>query len=314
MNRLNPIFIHGLNLSKPFLGRLVPLVLVSVTLQTLVCSAGGPPFPRKPKNAESTKLEGAFRFTPGTPLYKDPMLGELYLEGPARSGGTYFRMRIMGRTHRTRNIEMRSYEGRAWQKGNLLELRARRCYLYERKDWEERLAPKERWACDHLVFRFRSRDNFAGRDQLKGVPGPYTIYSNWLGQMELTPLPYPEPGQAPPVHAEVPGGIEIVNEKEVPPEKREKGPIYFGGQIAETTRDGRVVVWGYRADRRMENGMELTVLDKNYTKIGTLLIESRPGDILLCAWKGKAPAETEIVPGLLAYNVKGPARPSGLFD
>ena len=100
-------------------------------------------------------------------------------------------MRTLGQ-NKNGAIRERSYEGLAYRiNKNLMELRADRCYLFGKQDWEDRLVPLERWDCDHLFFTYRSKSNFKKREVLKAVKTKRTIYANWFSPTDLIPMPLP---------------------------------------------------------------------------------------------------------------------------
>ena len=246
------------------------------------CTAGGPPFRDAPAG-ETANVSGTYYFSPPRALYGRDMLGEVVFERDRRrTDRVYFDLRILGRNN-VGSIKMRSYRGRVRRLGDFIELRSKRCYIFGKRDLEDRLAPLERWDCDHLFFRFQSPDGFASRSVLKGATSERTRHSQWLGKFDLSPLPRPG----------------ALTEK-----------TYFAGQFFGAPLKGnRPVLWGSRAGERLRNGMELTVLTKSGT--GRLVVHSRPGDFLVTEWKGSPPGDAGH--GTIAFTNKKPTIP-GIFD
>ncbi len=217
---------------------------------------------------------GRFAFDPPAALFGSGFLGEVVLEPSARDArSTYFILRLVGRT-RNQAIQMRQYEGRAFLRGELLELRGERCYLFGKRSLETKLVPQERWDCDHLIFSFRSPNGFRARAVLFGLATPRSRYSDWLGRFDLVPLPAPDGA---PLSREVQRGRDA----------------FFAGRVFEVLPKGEVVVWGHRAGYLLKPGQVLTA-----TKLGggptcQLRVKSHPEHFLI----------TELLPGCARLTV-----------
>ena len=243
------------------------------------CSVSGPPSRDAPKSTEAFPIEsGYYRFAPGVQFSDGPQLGEVYFSRTKSRENPrgLFLMRVLGRD-RKGAIRVRQYEGEALRFGSRAELRAERCYLFGKREWDDRMSPLKRWECDHLVFVFESPSDFTRIETLQPVlDHPRTEYSDWFAASPLVPMPGNETG--------APGRS-----------------VFFAGQIFPTEAgeilpdDATVVVWGYDAGRLLRDGQVLEVYGhQNNTGesgaadanpiIGKLKIISRPGDFLLCRW------------------------------
>lgn len=253
------------------------------------CSAGGPPFRDDPP-APGAPFGGRFAFDPPVRLHAGGTLGEVILEPAARNPEfTAFRLRIVGIAW-DRTIRMRSYEGRAVLRDGALELRTDRCYLFGKREWEARMVPQERWACEHLIFSFLSPNGFQKRAPLQSRSAERTRYGDWLGPLTLAPLPLAD--NAP-----------LLRE----PDKT-RDP-YFAGRIFELLPNGRIVVWGYRAGYLMKKGQVLLVTEPDGKPAGRLRIVSHPGDFLIAEPIDKGPTFRR---GQIAYTMTWP-KSEGLF-
>ena len=310
--------------SNPFLFSQMhrpPLILAALFLG-VACSAGGPPYPAAAADKEAAQksltaaesegrelsiIEGYYRFAPAVSLFGDPQLGEVFLRRTrGRIVKWIFYMRILGRDSEG-SIRIRQYEGDAvLTASNQVELRSERCYLFGKKNWDDRLAPIQRWTCDHLYFLYESDSNFARREMLRPVNGPRQDGVEWFQATPLEPLPLNSAGNS------------------------EDGP-HFAGQIFPLTAEesaslpdnADIVVWGYNAGRLLRNGQVLRVQvrprhygtnisvqdsSRNQSAVldgGELRIVSRPGDFILCRWLRRPPAgfagtgQTGGVPGIV---------------
>ncbi|MEQ9367182.1 MAG: hypothetical protein RIF32_23315 [Leptospirales bacterium] len=282
------------------------LIVFSSVAAAGACSVSGPPFRAAPvgERALPSILEkGYYRFTPTVSFFDGPQLGEVYFSrtrSPENSRGL-FHMRILGRDLKGA-IRVRQYEGETHRFGERIELRAQRCYLFGKRDWDDRLTPLSRWECDHLVFAFSSASSFERVDTLHPVPDyERDEFSDWFQARKLSPMPGSADEFTTPVRT-------AQNQK----------PIFFAGQIFPTPPgetlpdDATVVVWGFNAGRVLRDGQILQVrgtrraplnqndsaspaaisarpYDQSFT--GRLKIISRPGDFLLCQWL-PAPGES----------------------
>ena len=256
------------------------LVLLISFSGLITCSAKGPAFPNAPKAEGAMSLEGRYRFPLKVNFFYKSMLGELFLE---RSSGqkkkTYFTMRSFGLT-RSKAIRLRSYEGLAHRIApDLMELRTNRCYLYGKDDWESRLAPMQRWDCDHLFFTYRSPSKFRKRERLMPIQSKRTRYSNWFKPTPLEPIPLRVRGV----------GV--------------RKPVFFAGQIIhleESPKSKLVIVWGNAGHDLLRNNQILTAQDDGGRVVGKLKVLSRPGDFIVCRWQGKYNPKASIVYALKA--------------
>lgn len=265
-------------------------------------SAEGPPFPDAPQG-ELAPHPGPYRFDAAREFFDAGQLGEVYLEQTrGREPETLFTLRIYGRERPVRNsgevanparagdIRVRQYEGRAafLPERRRLELRSERCYLFGKAAWTDRLAPLQRWDCDHLVFAFTSANDFAARGKLAPVAGERTQHTDWFAPTTLHPLPSAS-SQAPHFAGQIyegplrmqtdaralraPGGW-----SRVPTPEEEALP---GGADA--------VVLGYGGARRLRDGNVLDALAADGRPAGRLEVIERPGDFILCRWISRVP-------------------------
>ncbi len=193
----------------------------------------------------------------------------------------------MGRTQ-TNSVEIRTYEGYAYRRGDNLELWSRNCFLYKKKDWEAETVPVKSWRCDHLIFAFQSPSNFRKREALLKVSKKITSHSDWLDFGKL--------------YAALPGNDESSRLNTF------KNPFYFTGQVIPLEEDpNTVVVWSYRAYKLVRDGDMLQTLDERGLAGPKLKVISRIGDFILC--------ESNKVKGniKLAYLNKSPRRASSFF-
>ena len=257
------------------------LVICGVLLSALACSAKGPPsIPPAPEQLRPFTLEGVYFFKPGAELYRSGLRGEVVLKtSRKRPEAGYFKMRIVGRK-RSGAIRMRSDRGRAYMRTDgRLELFAKHCFEYGKRDWEDRLAPLRSWTCDHLVYQFTT-DELAGQGVLRGIKEPRNERlegGKFLGRFDLVRLP-------------------------------RRIPAVFSGQVLGQTLTGQTVVWGFEAGKKVRDGTPLRLLDGYGRQIGGLTVKSRPGDFLLCDPVGGA-----VEAGRVAYTTQKIRRP-GFFD
>ncbi len=223
---------------------------------------------------------GSYSFTPPLPIIRGIPHGEVIFEpdiDPLKP--THFRMRVFGR-NKNNDIRVRSYEGIAVRIAGDLELRCQRCYIFGKRDWEDRMVPIERWECAHLYFYFGRVDDGNGTLLWTSTQHERSRYADWYGQIVLHPLP----------------DNPLLEE------------IAFAGQIVGVLNDGRVIIWGYKADKRLRNGQILRAVDKDGRRVGSLVVDSRPGDFVLAKWEGP-PA-----PQALAAWSSDRVRGIGAFD
>lgn len=279
-----------------FLRYLGPALLPALLIFQSGCSAGGPPF-RDAPTGEAAGINGVYGFSLPLRFYRRLTLGELFLETPDRQPRrTHFNLRFAG-IDRTDSLRVRSYQGRAYRLGGFLELRSARCYIYGKRDWEERLVPLERWDCPHLFFQFESRDHFAPGGSFVGVGGDRTIYSDWLGKFNPVALPHPLPRTG------------DGNGREYRRRDFSRGD-YFIGRLIHDFGDGRLVVWGHEAGRMTVVDQKLAVLDERGDIAAEITVVSRPGDFLVAQKKPGGPA---LSPGMQVFTRRH-RRPGGLFD
>lgn len=257
-------------------------VLIPVVLS---CSVSGPPFRTAPDGEQVlpvTLESGYYRFVPKVSFFDGPQLGEVYFsqsKSREKSKGLFY-LRILGRD-RKGAIRVRQYEGHVARFGNQIELRSQRCYLFGKREWDDRMTPLKRWECDHLVFVFESATDFTRVETLEPVPDhPRHEFSEWFEANPLQPMPAP---------------IQTADATDRA-RKQKSRPIYFAGQIfpvpaGEILPDSAtVVVWGFNAGRVLRDGQTLEVhstpdsAEPGNAFIGKLKIISRPGDFLLCSW------------------------------
>ncbi len=236
---------------------LLPIFLL---LMALYCSAKGPPFADQ-SGGQALNLEGRYRFTPNLRFFSRHQRGELVLEkGRGKKKKSYFFLRIFG-LNREGALRLRSYEGLAYRNGQRAELRAKRCYLYGKRDWEARLVPLERWDCEHLFFVYYSASDFTKREILLPQEAAESRYSDWFRAAPLIPMP---------------AGFPKLKQK-----------IFFAGQIIEPQERAQpnlAVVWGYKAGRLLRKGQILKAQNEEGRQVGKLKVLSRPGDFIICRW------------------------------
>ncbi len=195
-------------------------------------------------------------------------------------------MRILGRQP-DGSLRLRQYEGEVHRLGARAELRSKRCYVFGKDQFEDRLTPLERWDCEHLYFVYESPSAFARRDTLAPIATERTIYADWFAPAPLEPLP-------------------TVGEFADRP--------HFAGQIAPLRpqespgENADAVVWGYDAARRLRNGNILEALDEHGAVVGRLRVVARPGDFILCKW-----IEGDREAGVIAYTRRSQISADGLF-
>jgi hypothetical protein len=248
-----------------------PLAL-TWTLSVVACSASGPPFRDAPTGELSPIESGYYRFDPAPQFFDDPLLGEVYFSRTRsrENPQSLFHMRMLGRD-RKNAIRVRQYEGEVWRFGGRIELRARRCYLFGKREWDDKLTPLSRWECDHLIFTYESPSEFTRPDVLRPIAdSPRGEFTEWFQATPLHPMPSP-------------AGAESLSDRR----------IFFAGQIFPLPAgellpaEAQVVVWGYQGGRLLRDGQTLTVQDAQGQVQGRLKVVSRPGDFLLCQWLSK---------------------------
>ena len=250
---------------------------------SLGCSAGGPPFRDAPPGKASA-LEGAYYFQVPHALHCKVRFGEVFLERSLDGRRNYFYLRVFG-ISRTGSLRIRSYQGRARRLGDILELRTRRCYIFGKRDWMEKTAPLERWACDHLIFRFQGPDNPKKRTVLRQAPWKprdRTRFTRWFGRFDLHPMP--RPGQA---------------------------PAHFAGRIVHVYPDGKFIIWGKFADRKLKDGLRLKLLSPAGKHAGEGLVRKRVGDFIFAS--PPAGGFSRATRGGFATLARRPTAP-GIFD
>ena len=260
-------------------------------LQAAACSAGGPPFRADPP-APAAPFGGRFSFDLPVSVYASAQLGEVVLEPSTRDPDfTAFHLRFVGRT-RDRSIRMRSYEGRAVVRGDTLELRSERCYLFGKRELEARLVPQERWDCHHLIFSFRSSDGFRRRLTLTAHPTSAGRYADWLGHFDLVPLPLAD-------------GVPLTRRVD------RSRDAYFAGRVFETLPSGQVVVWGYRAGYLLKRGDILEAAGKAGAGVAGLRVISHPGSFLITE-PNRRSSNAGVKPGQIFFTNRWP-KVEGLF-
>ncbi len=297
--------------------------VLALLMSAAGCSVSGPPFRDAPvgERALPAGLDRSFyRFRPKLAFFDGPQLGEVYFSS-ARSKENprgLFHLRVLGRD-RKGAIRVRQYEGEVHRFEERIELRSERCYLFGKREWDDRMTPLKRWECDHLVFAFESPSNFARTERLypvvDSVRGEFT---EWFQATPLEPMPASEA---------------IGDAADSDSQTR---PIFFAGQIYPIPRgeslpdDAGVVVWGFQAGRLLRDGQILKVRGRSQGGAdftADLKIISRPGDFLLCRWvRPPFPNNGNDVrgekAGLTSGNVRGVAytrdsllnQGGGLFD
>ncbi|MCR9144737.1 MAG: hypothetical protein NXI24_21035 [bacterium] len=293
--RFNSFFPHSR--SRISIRILTGTALLAIAVMAGACSVSGPPFRDAPTGETALPAileQGYYRFQPAISFFDGPQVGEVYFSSTRSRENSrgLFHLRILGRDLKGA-VRVRQYEGETHRFGERIELRAQRCYLFGKREWDDRLAPLKRWECDHLVFTFSSASNFERVGVLHPVPDHERgEFSDWFRSEKLSPMPdraLESGGQA---------GA-----------KPKQAPIFFAGQIFPIAPgeilpdDATVVVWGYRAGRVLRDGQILQVRGtrrsqqsdsanaaprraRSYNQefTGRLKIISRPGDFLLCKW------------------------------
>lgn len=223
------------------------------------CTPSGPPFP--PANAPKVPdavTAVVYMIHADIQFYRSSQVSELIFEPCSRE--SCFRMRFAG-VNPSGSIRVRSYEGRAYWKEPVVELRPDRCYEYAKRSFEDRLTPVEGWDCEHLVFQFHTVENPGGPGLLVSRPGETTVHSDWMGTIQAVPLP----------------------------------PAHFAGQIL-TTQGGRTIVFGANAGKKLKDKQILEALEIEPAPLGKSQIQNRragslevlerPGDFIITSWKG----------------------------
>ncbi|MDH5655501.1 MAG: hypothetical protein OEZ34_06305, partial [Spirochaetia bacterium] len=171
----------------PVSGMISILILSTVFFQN--CSQSkkksppaGPPFPDLPAGTETLK-EGRYIFKPRVVFYRRAQAGEMYVKESSSRPHSRFYLNIAG-IDRGGNFRLRTYTGRVHKTENKIDFRSEECFLFGKKNIEERLAPMESWDCDHLIFAFEQKEG-----HLKGIRTESTKHSNWAGHFELKAIP-----------------------------------------------------------------------------------------------------------------------------
>ncbi len=261
-------------------------LLIAGSLAGPACAAGGPPFRDAPAG-EALPQSLVYRFKPTLPFYGPGQLGEVVFENTnQRTPRTLFYLRILGR-QTDGSLRLRQYEGEVHRSGARAELRSKRCYVFGKNQFEDRLVPLERWDCEHLHFVYESPSAFARRDVLVPINTERTVYADWFAPAPLEPLV-------------------VAGEYADQP--------YFAGQLAplrprETPGENAdAVVWGYEAARKLRNGNILEVAREDGRVVGRLRVISRPGDFILCKW-----IEGDRGAGVIAFTQRSQIPAGGLF-
>ena len=246
--------------------RLTPIFLLFLT----ACSAAGPPYPDAPEGEKLEESIGPYWFSPTIGFFRHAQRGEVIFED-SRQGHARFRLRWIGLSG-AGEIRMRSYRGTAHALADRIELRAKRCYIYGRTQWAAEWKPLERWDCDHLFFQFEP--GIQGRlTMLSPGRSERTEHSQFLQTFDLSPLPSANTF------------VQRKQEKSIP----------FAGQIMTAINDDSVIVWGHKASKYLREHFHLTALTKTGEPAGSLLVESRMGDLILARWLERGPEEAHLV-------------------
>ena len=258
-----------MNFKKTILITILGLIFLSQEF----CIAKGPVYKNLPVSI-AFPVEGRFRFKLRKGAYFKNLAGEVIFEKNTASSPkkTYFKITTVG-LNLGGAIREHVYEGLAYlTEDNIVELRSDRCYLFGKKDWEDRMVPLERWDCDHIFLTFKSDTNFTKREKLERVITNRTKKTEWMKIKSLTPMPLP------------------LNKITL------KNQIYFAGQVLPISieEDDLAIVWGENAGRLLRDGQLLNVQDEVGLDVGKLKVLSRPGDFAICKWVSKIPKEKAI--------------------
>ncbi|MBX7058598.1 MAG: hypothetical protein K1X75_11080 [Leptospirales bacterium] len=253
------------------------LALLLATISHFACSAGGPPFRSAPAGAPAG-LQGSYAFHPALPFFKSDQRGEVYFRSAhSRQPKTLFFLRVFGRDDED-VIRVRQYEGSAIEVEGRLELRSERCYLFGKRNLDDRLTALERWDCDHLIFAFARQANQVGGALLQPLTVERSEFSNWFQMQPLFPLPLSNSGASP---AHFAAQVIAIREEQSLPENAD------------------VVVWGMYATELTRNGNVLEAEDGEGRPAGRLRIVARVSDFLFCKWLERGPGRPAV-----AYTLK----------
>jgi hypothetical protein len=157
-------------------------LMISCSKQNKKSSPSGPPFPDLHPGTDEF-ADGRYFFNPPVSFYKKVQIGEVLIQKGSKHSPARFYLSIAG-IDIDENFRIRSYEGTVHRTNNILDLRAIKCYIFGKKNIDERLVPIERWDCDHLIFSFTIEDK-----NLRWASSPYTEFSEWSGPFDLKPIP-----------------------------------------------------------------------------------------------------------------------------
>lgn len=282
------------SLTTAFFKRSTGIYILLLLLLPLSCNpystkdSLGPPYPFL-EDAGGFRPEGRYRFTPSVRFYRRGLVGEIIFQ-KGKQNRHYFMLRVAG-VKQNYAIRVRQYEGDVVSVAGGIELYSRRCYIFGKRDWEERLWPMERWDCDHIVFRMRPADDFETTGAWVGYSDERTKQSDWFQLKRIDPM--------------VPEN----------PDSHKKTPPVFAGQILSGMDATRVIVYGYHAGKILKKNQKLTVTTPDGKIAGRLSVESRPGDFLICKWQEPiiSDGDPNAAIGLIAYTYDRETSP-GIFS
>jgi len=225
------------------------------------CGVSGPPFNGLPPGERVSPDILNRRYSLQIPLdfYRTAQKAELTFENAAKGDRTFFYLRTAG-INPIESIRVRSYEGLAYQMGDALELRAERCYIHGKKDWEDRLVPLEGWDCEHMIFQLTPRTRCTS-DIFETAHSQRTVYTEWFGDFAALAMP----------------------------------ASTFAGQILTRLDNDRVVLCGRDGGRILRDGQILEAYKSAKDgrgvdqPAGRLRVVSRPGDFIIAKWEEKSP-------------------------